>query len=247
MKPLIGLTCNFTNGTYSSPAPHYPLQFNKLSQNYIEAVERAGGIPVIIPIYTDKSIDLKDLADRLDGIIFTGGEDIGPHHFGEFPSAKLGNISNDRDLNELALAKYVINETNKPIMGICRGLQVLNVVCGGTLYQDLQENGFNNHTVDSYPRYVPCHKNDVFDGSMLHSIVKTHKLPVNSFHHQAVKDPAPNLCVVAKSEDGIIEALELKNPDNRFFLAVQWHPEALPDFEEHRNIFSAFIKASANK
>lgn len=247
MKPLIGLTCNFGSGTYSSPAPHYPLQFNKISQNYIEAVERAGGIPVVIPIYTDKTTDLKDLADRLDGIIFTGGEDVGPHHFGEFPSAKLGNISNDRDLNEIALANYVIKETKKPVMGICRGLQLINVVCGGTLYQDLQENGYNNHTVDSYPRYIPCHKNDIVNGSMLHSIVNTDVLGVNSFHHQAAKQPGPDLCVTAKSEDGIIEALELKNPNGRFLLAVQWHPEALQDYEEHRNIFKAFINAAEKR
>ncbi len=246
LKPIIAVTCNFgfLDEDYPSKNPHPPMEFDNVSDNYIKAVENAGGIPMVLPIYNDEKT-IKEALERVDGILFTGGDDVGPHHFGEFPSKNLGNISNSRDLQEIAAAKYVLNETQKPVLGICRGLQLLNIAAGGTLYQDLTENGFNNHTIDAYPRYIPSHKNKIYDNTRLKLIVKTDMLGVNSYHHQTVKDVAKGFKISAESEDGLIEALEGMD-NNRFLLGVQWHPEAMQSYEEHRNIFRAFIESAEN-
>ena len=244
MKPIIAVTCNFGFIDKNAPSsnPHPPMEFDNVSDNYIKAVEAAGGIPLVLPIYADESTLIEAL-ERADGVLFTGGADVGPHHFGEFPSNKLGNVSNSRDIQELAAAKYVLQKTNKPVLGICRGLQLLNIAAGGTLYQDLMENGFNNHTIDTYPRYIPSHKNKIVADTTLKSIVGSDSIGVNSFHHQAIKDVADGLKISAYSEDGLIEALENAESD-RFILGVQWHPEALQSYEEHRNIFKAFIEST---
>lgn len=243
MKPLIGLTCNYGilgSGASSVSTPHMPQEFDNISDNYIKAIERAGGIPVIIPIYKDEET-IKDILDRLDGVLLTGGSDVGSHHFGERPSAKLGTISNSRDIQELFIAKYILNETKKPLMGICRGLQLLNVAANGTLIQDLQEVGYNKHNIDAYPRYLPSHNDIVEKGSFLSSVFANEKIGVNSYHHQAVKDVAKGFKVTAKSEDNVIEALEIENINERFVLGVQWHPEALVDYSEHQAIFKEFV------
>ncbi|MEG0898180.1 MAG: gamma-glutamyl-gamma-aminobutyrate hydrolase family protein [Oscillospiraceae bacterium] len=243
MKPLIGLTCNFgivESSLSSVSTPHMPQEFNQLSDNYIKAIEKAGGIPIIIPIYSDNKTVL-DILERVDGVILTGGGDIGSHHFGERPSSKLGTISNDRDEQELFIANYILYKTAKPLLGICRGMQVMNVAGNGTLYQDLEECGFDNHCIDAYPRYIPSHQAVLANNSFLHSLFKTSEIGVNSYHHQAVKDVAENFIVTAKSEDDVIEAIEYKNMTERFALGLQWHPESLTDFDSQQSIFSEFI------
>lgn len=232
--PLIGITTNPTS------APDRD-SLDTLLQGIVRGVEAAGGLPVLIPL--DLAPDtLRGLYERLDGVLLPGGGDIDPAHYGAEISATVDGVDADRDRVELTLARWVATE-GKPLFGICRGLQTLNVALGGTLYQDTTEHAdAERHTYyPGLPYDLRPHAIRIAGDSLLAGIVGSEQLRVNSLHHQAVRDVAPGLRVVARAPDGLVEALEVAG--HPFALAVQWHPEALLDTPEMRALFEAFVKA----
>lgn len=220
MRPIIGLTTSIQTNEKN-------ITLNTLNYNYIRAVLMAGGTSVLIPVTScDESIE--DYIKLVDGIIFTGGVDLAPLYYGENPIKEVHSISAERDENELKLFEKVYG-TNIPILGICRGMQLINVALKGTLYQDI-----NAQLPDSLGHYPKNTKPDVLyhsvkleEDSILFEIFKDHDIKVNSIHHQSVKDLGQGLKVSAYSQDGIIEAIESTSTDAQFILGVQWHPEAL--------------------
>lgn len=240
MKPLIGLT----------PTPevkeqeHGTFRLHTLNQSYSLAVIQAGGIPVMLP---SNNTDISALLDRLDGVIITGGGDIDPAIFGQDPHETTDGIDPERDEFEHALALQAI-ERDMPLLGICRGLQVLNVALGGTLHQDIDAliDGSGEHRQQK--KKVGHDK--TFQTAVLsegehplRTMTVNDTLEINSFHHQSIETVADSLRVMAQTEDGVIEAVY--NPDRSYCLAVQWHPELLQqDHAEHASIFQALVHAA---
>ena len=230
--PVIGITGNYTQETCT------------LAEGYYQSVLKAGGIPFIIPPFyeTDR---LGELLDRLDGIIFSGGGDINPLLLGEEPIKELHSITPERDQQELLLARLAYDR-QIPMLGICKGIQIINAALGGTLYQDIhtQMEGIRiKHSQDQDRRY-PSHQVTISRGSILEKIFGT-ELAVNSFHHQACKSAAPGLKVTAMSSDGVIEAIE--SDEFKSIMGVQWHPETyiLRNSTEMLPIFEWLISESA--
>lgn len=233
-KPLIALTpyYNKENETYMRPG-------------YLKAIRAAGGIPVTLPLELSEE-DLIQIADSFDAFVFTGGPDVHPFYFGEETHARSGNVCLKRDVMELALLPLVM-ERQKPVLGICRGIQVLNIGLGGDIYQDLgSQFGEEFPIAHSQPfAYdIPSHKVTVTPGTLLADIAGgLTTLNVNSMHHQAVRTPAPGLTASGFAAGQLIEALE--KPDYPFFLGVQWHPEYLWEQDNTAaKLFSAFVNAS---
>ena len=232
--PLIGLTAH---------APSAPDRdsLDALLAMIVAGVERAGGLPVLIPPDLGAATALALLA-RLDGLLLSGGGDIDPANYGADEHPTLGGVNPARDQLELALARQAIAAA-QPFFGICRGAQLLNVALGGTLYRDMGEHAeaqrhrfYPNHPYDLRPHTV-----EVVAGSLLAQTVGMSALTVNSLHHQACRDVAPGLLVTARAADGVVEALEVAG--HPFALAVQWHPEALPNAPEMQRLFAAFVAA----
>lgn len=246
MKPLIGITCNFDPTDSAGMLTHFGVAgqgFHMLAEHYIKAVEKAGGIPIMIPIYQDFD-NAKTLVDRMDGILISGGNDVDPQRYGELISKECGGIVPERDEQDIAIVKYVIEATSKPILGICRGIQVFNIAMGGTIYQDLGKAGFHDHFISAMPLNHASHEVVVEEKCLLYDIFGAKKVAVNSFHHQAVKNLGNHLVTIARSAtDGVVEAVEI--PGNRMALAVQWHPEMMYDSDEQAKIFTRFIKEAA--
>ncbi len=216
----------------------------RLGQDYIQAVEKAGGIPV--PIVTADEKLFTRLLDMVKALVLSGGGDLDPCFFGEEPCAGLGAISPRRDRQEIRLASLAL-ERDLPVLGICRGAQVLNVAAGGTLYQDLASGrGPGLEHVQKAPRPHPFHSIKVEDRTLLKKALGgLASLKVNSFHHQAVKTPARGVKISALSPDGVIEGLEF--PDHSFALGVQWHPENLARVGERggQELFDALLQVAA--
>ena len=190
--------------------------------NYVKAVRKAGGIPLIIPITGDKE-ELAEILERLDGIIMTGGEDVEPARYGEAALPELGEVFPDRDEFDINLIRMAAEE-GLPILGICRGAQVMNVAFGGTLYQDIPSqlpDTFINHRIGA--RNEVMHTVRIAEGTKLHSLLGE-SAGVNTSHHQAVKDVAPGFIISALSEDGVVEAIEKEGAE--CIIGVQFHPEA---------------------
>jgi len=218
-----------------------------LQVSYINAILAAGGVPVMIPSALTED-GWKQLFDRLDGILFTGGGDIETEIFHGQPHPAVYGVDTQRDDIELGLAKIAAIE-GRPFLGICRGLQVANVALGGTLYTHIPDQ-HPNAVLHDYPgedgieaRTALVHLVKIEEGSQISKIFGEPILNVNSLHHQGIKDVAPGLKAVAYAPDGLVEAVEL--PQHPFGIAVQWHPEWLTDQEPIRRLFSAFIEASA--
>ena len=232
-KPLIALTPS--HDTASNDIRMLP--------TYINALEAAGAVPVVLPLPLP-SEDLKQLVDTFDGFVFSGGPDVHPFLFGEETHIHCGNVSVMRDQMELALLPAVM-EARKPILGVCRGVQLLNIGLGGTIWQDIPsqvERDFPVCHTQTYDYTLPSHHVTVVPGSLLGEITGEETLSVNSIHHQAVKDVADGLTVAAVSSDGLTEALEM--PGYPFFLAVQWHPEYLYQKNEaSAKLFRSFVNA----
>ena len=206
---------------------------------YLEGIRQAGGIPVILP-FTSENDELEQLAKMCDGFLFTGGHDVSPELYSEKPVDDSVICCKDRDEMESWYLKYAIS-SDKPLLGICRGIQFINAALGGTLYQDLptqHSSGINHHQKPPYD--IPVHTVSIVKDSPLGKLLDTEQLSVNSYHHQAVKDLSPRLKAMAISTDGLIEAVFM--PEHRFLWAVQWHPEFsyLTDINS-RKIFKAFI------
>lgn len=209
---------------------------------YMKGIEQAGGIPFMLPL-TSKQIELAQITDMLDGFLLTGGQDVSPHLYGSNPSQKCGESSVERDRMEEILFRLAL-EQNKPILGICRGIQLINVILGGTLYQDLPTEYLSKTKHHQLPPYdVPCHEVEIVTDSPLYDLLQTDKIKVNSYHHQAIKEPAPQIAPMAVSEDGLIEAICM--PEKSFVWAVQWHPELSYEVDEDsRRIFKKFVESS---
>ena len=236
--PLIGLTTrNIENPQYGFPLISSP-------KSYTQALIQAGALPILIPLNLPAS-QYTALLERLDGIIFTGGGDMNPDHYGGEGHPKVGNVDEERDQAELGLFE-TIRQTKLPFLGICRGFQVINVAMGGTLYEHITDQHPGALTHDCFPEnptdYL-AHPVSIAAGSPLAQILGETEVQVNSLHHQGVRTLAPELEPLAWAPDGLLEAYQL--PDHPLFgLAVQWHPEWLPEHKNHQAIFSTFIQAA---
>ena len=211
-----------------------------LTNYYLRCIQRAGGIPWLIPSI-EKNIS--DYLCGLDGIILSGGVDVDPLYFGEEPILGMGEITPGRDNFEIKLTQAAIG-LNMPILAICRGVQVLNIALGGGIYQDIltQVPGVYKHSQDA-PKWYPTHTIHITSGSLLEDIFKAKTAKVNSFHHQAVSNLADGVLSIADTTDGIVEAVTM--PDKKFVLGVQWHPECMAErFKEQQQIFNELVKAS---
>lgn len=210
---------------------------------YMKGIEAAGGIPVMLPLTTDHKI-IQKLVEDFDGFLLTGGQDVSPKLYGEEILPECGQTNTERDEMERILIEKVI-EMDKPMLGICRGIQILNTVLGGTLYQDLpmqHQSEIDHHMTPPYDRVV--HKVILNEETPLYSILNVKELGVNSYHHQAVKELSKKLNVAAVSEDDIIEGVYM--PDKKFVLATQWHPElSYISDKNSMKIFEAFVDAAS--
>lgn len=207
-----------------------------VNDDYIKSVIKAGGIPVIIPLIKSEK-DIKEQLDMVDGIIISGGHDVNPLLYGEEPSQKLGGILPKRDDFDINLIRLAM-EAKKPILGICRGHQLLNVVNGGSLYQDLSfiEGCYIKHNQASLSN-IPTHTIKIKKGTKLREILGEETM-CNSFHHLAIKEVAKGFIASAVSKDGIVEAIEHEGEE--FVMGVQWHPEMMS--AENKNMLSIFTK-----
>lgn len=236
MKPaLIGVTaaCLEKNGRKT----------HCLSQAYAQAVLQAGGIPLLIPVDTPEA-GWQELRARLDGLLLTGGGDIDPSRFGGQPHPRVGEVDAARDHLEIGLVQAAA-QTDWPFLAICRGIQVMNVALGGTLYTDIADQFAGAVRHDYYPgwpRNYPAHEVRLERNSRLARVLGAGRLMVNSLHHQGVDGIAPGSQPVGYAPDRLVEALEL--PRHRFGIGVQWHPEELLDSPASQALFRAFIEAA---
>lgn len=238
MKPLIGITASVTWEMQRDAFAGY--KRNYLSFDYIDAVIAGGGIPIILPVTRDEAL-LRDTVSRLDGLLLSGGSDVSPILLGEEPHQKLGLTVMERDECELLILKEATGR-KLPILGICRGFQLLNCYFGGTLYQDLSESKdlFIKHDFDGLPG-APAHTLIMEENSLIRELLGDHH-QVNSHHHQVLKDIAPNFRVTARARDGAPEAIE-DQTGAAFIFGVQFHPEMmLRDHPHVLPIFTRFVE-----
>ena len=233
-KPLIGITS------------HNERTFTATNLKFVTAVQESGGIPVCLPLMANNDT-VAAYAELCDGFLFTGGVDINPALYGEDPHYALEPTSPMRDVTDSKYFDAAYN-SGKPILGVCRGIQQINVSLGGTLYQDLgiqypRPEGVNllEHSQKT-PGYDPVHEVIAEEDSFIAEIYGGTRFAVNSFHHQAVKDVAPGCKVIARAVDGVIEAIT--KPGYGFLYGLQWHPEMMcTQHEEARRLFDAFVEA----
>jgi putative glutamine amidotransferase len=240
-RPLIAVTTSELRrpeDVVARPQGEPPKLEVALATLYPEAIERAGGVPVIVPLLRPDAI--ASLLDRVDGVCLPGGPDLQPSAYGEEPHPELGPTEPRVDAVELALVRAA-DRRNLPILGICRGMQVLNVARGGTLHQHLPD-VVGAQLQHRQPEHgsITTHRVDVAPHSRLRPVLGGPKLEVNSFHHQAVRTLGDDLTATAWAEDGTIEAIE--DPGERLFIGVQWHAEGL---RAHAPLFDLLIDAAA--
>jgi putative glutamine amidotransferase len=220
-----------------------------MSQRFIRAAVAAGGIPWMIPLLDADTETLRLTYERLDGLLLPGGADIDPDSYAAERHPLTVGTDPPRDVVEGRLVEWAL-EDGMPVLGLCRGIQVINIVLGGTMYQDLaaEYRGAIKHDyvpAQGYARDRLSHDVEIVDGSRLARILGATTRPVNSMHHQGVRDLGRGLIATARAPDGLIEALEL--PEHPFMLGVQWHPEALcPSDAGSRRLFVEFVAASAH-
>ena len=234
-SPLIGVTTSIT--IEKVPERAY------VNSAYLHAVQQAGGVPVVLPPQLSAT-SLARLARGLDGLLLTGGGDIDPTVFGETPHPTVYEVAPARDTLESSVV-HIALQRRLPILAICRGIQLLNVALGGTLFQDVASDpGTQLQHGQQEPRDQPTHKVQVKTASRLAETLGTDELEVNSMHHQAVKALGAGLSAVAWAPDQIVEGVELADP-SRFVLGVQWHPEELaPHSEPARRLFAALVHSA---
>ncbi len=236
-KPLIAVTCSFSNTGQT------PFSANQsVGQPYVLALELAGGTPVFVPGLEDRD-EVERLLAMADGLLVTGGPDFDPRRYGEQPHAKFGSVSPERDLLDTWVLEFSQENPDLPVMGICRGVQSMNVIAGGTLVQDIPSEvaGALKHNQGA-PGWYGTHDIEVAEGSRLREIFGSHRVSVNSFHHQSVLDVAAGWRVVARTDDGVVEAIE--RVDGGFGLGCQFHPELMVEREPMiLALLQAFVSA----
>jgi putative glutamine amidotransferase len=238
MKPLIGISA----GTFHDRAWCPPSYGHR--QTYVDAVVRAGGAPMLLPPIEDEAA-LYALYQRVDGLLLAGGGDIAPEEYGDTRHEKLGVVDALRDQAELPMARWAYAD-GKPVLGICRGVQVLNVALGGTLYQDIPSQiptPLHHNLSYEYEDWTyMAHAIAIDPQSKLADLLSTEELTTNSLHHQSLRDIAPGLRAVAWAPDGVVEAVESVN--DTFLLGIQCHPEALQGDADPRwrAVFAHFVE-----
>lgn len=234
-RPLVGIIGNLLidqGGMF----PGYERAY--VNNDYVQTVAMAGGIPFILPLISDYE-SIKRQIESMDALIISGGYDVNPLIYGEEPIQQQGFLCPERDEYDIKVIKIAL-ELKKPILGICRGLQILNAALGGTLYQDTSiiEESYIKHHQDSRPD-VPSHTVNVIKGTKLYEILGESAF-TNSFHHQAIKELAPGFKISAKAKDGVIEAIE---KEDGFTIGVQWHPEMMAKKDSKMlNLFKELLK-----
>lgn len=208
---------------------------------YGRSIEKSGGLPLVLPYVEEEGV-MDAFVEACDGFLFSGGADVSPAYYGEPQKETCGAPQILRDKMELSVLKKVL-QTKKPILGICRGIQLINVGMGGTLYQDIPtEYETDLRHVQVEECYAPSHSVSVEKDTPLARLVMKESMTGNSFHHQAIKDLAKDLCVMARAEDGIVEAVYA--PDRPYLRAYQWHPERLYGTDgDNKLLFDDFINA----
>lgn len=245
-RPIIGIptqTLQSLGGVSAEIPPSWVM-----SQRYVVTLTNAGAIPWLVPLIDDET--LRGIYDALDGIFLPGGADIDPVSYGTNPHPLCGKTDHDRDRVELAVTRWAMAD-GKPVLGVCRGMQLINLAAGGTLYQDLAEQMPGSIKHDYFPfggsnlrRDYLAHPVDVVSSTRLAGVFGAGELRVNSMHHQGVRELGKGLAVTAVAPDGLVEAVEAE--DDGYVVGVQWHPEALTDSSEtSRRLFDEFVAEAA--
>ncbi|HHQ5666825.1 TPA: gamma-glutamyl-gamma-aminobutyrate hydrolase family protein [Clostridioides difficile] len=238
--PIIGISGNLLideGGMF----PGYERAY--VNNDYIQSVVMCKAIPYIVPIVYDDEI-IKEQVSNIDALILSGGQDVNPLIWKEEPHNKLGAISPKRDSFDMKLLKHAL-DMKKPVLGICRGEQIINVTEGGSLYQDLSliEGAYIKHN-QQHLSNVPAHTVQIKEGTKLYEILGEKEVLVNSFHHLVVNKVAPGYIVSATSKDGLIEAIEKEGSE--FVIGIQWHPEMMTrDYDNMKKIFMAIVKEAS--
>lgn len=232
MKPVIGINCDYEE------EGRQPYSFTY--RDYSDSIIAAHGIPVLLPVIKDKNT-AGLLLKKIDGLLLTGGNDVPPQRYGEEPHKKTICVHPDKDIFDNNLV-YVALRMKKPILAICYGAQLVNVVLGGSLIQDIQSEGISPIVHKDSQNHQYTHMVTIEKDSLLYKIMGTDHVETNSVHHQAIKRPGKGLKDTAHTSDGIIEAIEFK--DYPFLVGVQWHPERMADSPCHAALFSALVNAS---
>ncbi|HHU48810.1 MAG: gamma-glutamyl-gamma-aminobutyrate hydrolase family protein [Caldicoprobacterales bacterium] len=239
MKPVIGITCDYDWEKHTF----------QLKSGYVEGIYRCGGMPFLIPpLFSDEASNgsniVTGIIHRIHGLLLSGGQDVHPRYFQEQPHISIGRVNPFRDQTELSLCRQAV-KIGIPVFGICRGIQLMNIALGGDIYQDLMaqagDKGLICHDQPA-PKWFGFHNVHIKEGSRLHHILGTTKLSTNTFHHQAVRRPAPQLEIAATAPDGVIEAVECSS--HPFLIGVQWHPECMLEDPYMIKLFQAFVEAA---
>lgn len=235
-KPIIGVTCFYLTT---------PCARSAVNQQYVDAIAAAGGAPILIPVGVDE-LAIDRIYSILDGLLLPGGDDVAPEHYRETAHPHLGEVDPLRDDLELTLTRRALDD-DLPILGVCRGIQLLAVAAGGTLYQDLptELDSITRHEVREFGRDHLAHAIAIEPGSRLGAMLGESTTRVNSFHHQAVRDVPKGFLVSARSSDGVVEAIE--GIGDRYAVGVQCHPEEMwaASAPEFARLFSGFVDAAA--
>ena len=244
MPPIIGITATLKED--EDAVAERPLgRFVRADLDYVEGVAGAGGAPVVLPPAGDERV-AESVIQSLDGLLLSGGSDLDPGYYGEEPVPELGVTLPERDAFEMALVRIALRR-GMPVFGICRGMQVLNVALGGTLYQDLPsqwERDLLKHR-QATPKWQPTHEVRIEDGSYIASVMGRKMVKVNSYHHQGIRALAEGLVVTGRSTDAVIEAVEAADLSEWWLLGVQWHAEAMRGAgPQQESLFEAHVSAA---